>query len=140
MTKYKWILTTLLLSSILPTSASAENLIACVFDQTHVTYLNSAENRFDRIQKMMTIEKGITNQETVILDGAQRATNSTNWVKLINPNLSGDNTLNFAGDSGDLLTILLNSKINDKYGSFLSTVSYTYSNYSITYVGKCVVR
>ena len=94
-----------------------------------------------RIKQTMLVERGITSEATLRLDGSVRATNSRKWTAL---NMLGFETFEtrFAGDFGEILTIehqLRNSSLALR-GSFRSSLVSPGVSSTTVMLGSCLLN
>ncbi len=104
----------------------------CVFDRHYAAYLN--EDKTESYKKgptTLSIVGNKTTSSTANLDGAVRATNSTDWALVSSDGLGA----RYIGSDGDLLTVLY--KPGDSAGKYMASLQWTSLGYAFSSIGFC---
>ena len=116
--------------------------MSCAFDTfIGVRHEAPAETKRTPIQQSIKIVAGKTDEATLRLDGAKRATNSRVWKALP---IEGWDTweTTFVGDFRELLTLAHDLGANNKalHGSYKATLLSTRLESTQIFLGTCLVR
>lgn len=104
----------------------------CAFNRHYAASFNEDRNeRIDSLVSQLSLEGNETKSAPRSVDGVINATDSTTWTLL----RSDDKGTAYAGDTGDLLTILYNP--GDGKGVYDASLQSAGGGYAFTSIGLC---